>query len=511
MQPVQKNAVVTGGASGLGRAICVRLAQDGWRVAVCDINLEGAKETAALVADAGGDGRPIELDVADLDAWRALEARLRGEWNAIDLLVNNAGVAGSGAVSEYPIEDWKWILNVNLWSVIQGCDTFIPWLKENPTGAHIINTSSVAAIATVPFMAAYNVTKAGILALSESLYAELKDQNVGRDGPLPVVLSHEPVEGRPLHARVGERTGRRRIPQVAVHRRIRGGPGSAGRTEETPVRRIALDRSVDVVLETAGAHAVHDGRGRTHGAQIVGRGPDPKSKWRPPSEKRHNRPHRGHPRLRRKLLRWRSTDNDRRGSNAVRSQMLILKSDTSPHWVDGAREHLDEVLVDHAHCERKAASVAMQLMFAYQERVELVAELSEIVNEELEHYGQVLELLKSRNIRFRRQRPTDYGKRLHEEVRPHEPHRAVDRLLVASLIEARSCERFSVLAEALDDEELVAFYAGLFAAEARHHSTYVRMARQFVDSDSVAARLEELAEREAEILAQPSELVRMHS
>lgn len=191
--------------------------------------------------------------------------------------------------------------------------------------------------------------------------------------------------------------------------------------------------------------------------------------------------------------------------------MLILKSDTSPAWVASARDHLDEVLIDHAHCERKAASVAMQLMFAYQERVELVGELSEIVNEELEHYEQVLELLASRGIRFRRIRPSEYGKRLHAEVRPLEPQRAVDRLLVASLIEARSCERFSVLADALDDEELVSFYSSLFAAEARHHSTYVRMARQFLDSDAVAARLDELAKREAEIIAEPSDVVRMHS
>lgn len=179
MQMQPKNGIVTGAASGLGRALCRRLARDGWRLAACDVNLPGAEETVDLVRREGGDGIAVELDVADRDAWVALEARLKREWDALDLLVNNAGVAGSGAVGEYGIQDWHWLLNVNLYGVIYGCDTFVPWLKVNPRGGHIINTASAAAFVTVPYMAAYNVSKAGIVALSESLYAELRDHRVG--------------------------------------------------------------------------------------------------------------------------------------------------------------------------------------------------------------------------------------------------------------------------------------------------------------------------------------------
>jgi NADP-dependent 3-hydroxy acid dehydrogenase YdfG len=104
---------------------------------------------------------------------------LLGQWQQLDLLVNNAGVAGSGEVSKYSIDDWHWILGINLNAGIYGCHFFIPWLKKNPRGAHIINTASLAAIAARPGMAGYNVAKAGMLSLSETLYGELKSHNVG--------------------------------------------------------------------------------------------------------------------------------------------------------------------------------------------------------------------------------------------------------------------------------------------------------------------------------------------
>jgi short-subunit dehydrogenase len=103
-------------------------------------------------------------------------------------LVNNAGVAGSGRVGEYSIENWHWIVDINLWNGINGCHTFVEWLKSNPRGAHIINTCSLAAIASAPTMAAYNVTKAGMLALSETLYSELMPYNVGVTALCPSVF-----------------------------------------------------------------------------------------------------------------------------------------------------------------------------------------------------------------------------------------------------------------------------------------------------------------------------------
>lgn len=191
--------------------------------------------------------------------------------------------------------------------------------------------------------------------------------------------------------------------------------------------------------------------------------------------------------------------------------MLSLKSSTAPRWLAEVEKHLEELLLDHAHCEKKAAGTAMNLIFAYVDRVELVKPLSEIVREELEHFQAVIDLMESRGIRFRRLKPSSYGARLNELVRRQEPGKAVDRLLVAALIEARSCERFALLKERLKDRELAGFYQSLFESEARHHASYVQMARSFASDEDIRARLEELAAAEAAIIDEGDELPRMHS
>lgn len=191
--------------------------------------------------------------------------------------------------------------------------------------------------------------------------------------------------------------------------------------------------------------------------------------------------------------------------------MLNLQSNTSARWLQQVAEHLDQILIDHAHCEKKAAGTAMNLIFAYVENQELCQAMSQIVNEELAHFHLVLDLLNRRGIRFRRQTPSQYGRQLNDLVRKQEPQRAVDRLLVAGLIEARSCERFVLLQRHLQDRELADFYGSLFESEARHHSTYVRLAKMYADDDTVQARLKELAAEEARIIGEGEELPRVHS
>ncbi len=177
--PDRRHAIVTGAASGLGRAICLRLARDGWHIALCDVNEAGAHETLDLVRQAGGDGQIEKLDVRHPAEWQALRDKLQSSWPQLDLLVNNAGVAGAGDVGAFSLDDWRWIVDINLWNVIYGCHFFVDWLKRNPAGAHIINTASLAAVGSLPGMAGYNVTKAGVLSLSETLYAELLPHKVG--------------------------------------------------------------------------------------------------------------------------------------------------------------------------------------------------------------------------------------------------------------------------------------------------------------------------------------------
>lgn len=191
--------------------------------------------------------------------------------------------------------------------------------------------------------------------------------------------------------------------------------------------------------------------------------------------------------------------------------MLNLQSITPPRWFAQVSQHLDELLIDHAHCEKKAAGTAMNLLFAYVENEDLTRAMNEIVAEELDHFFQVLDILKARGVRFRRIKPSEYGRKLNDLVRKEEPHKGVDRLLVAALIEARSCERFGILREQLNDKTLAAFYDSLFESEARHHSSYVRLAKYFASDEEVRARLAELAAAEAVIVEQGEELPRMHS
>lgn len=198
-------------------------------------------------------------------------------------------------------------------------------------------------------------------------------------------------------------------------------------------------------------------------------------------------------------------------SHLFRETMLNLQSTSSARWLAQVDESLDEILVDHAHCETKAAATAMSLMGSYIDNRELCEEMTRIVEEELEHFHMVLALLERRGIPFSRLQAGNYGRELNSLVRPNEPHRAVDRLLVASLIEARSCERFRLLANHVDDAELAQFYGSLFESEARHHTTYVALAKDFASENVVRERLRELSSEEAAIIERGNPLPRMHS
>jgi tRNA-(ms[2]io[6]A)-hydroxylase len=191
--------------------------------------------------------------------------------------------------------------------------------------------------------------------------------------------------------------------------------------------------------------------------------------------------------------------------------MLGLKSETGIAWVRRVEDHLEEVLIDHAHCEKKAAGTALNMVFSYVERVDVVMRLVEVVKEELDHFRQVLGLIAARGISFRGQPQSAYGQRLGAHVRTTEPDKALDRCVVAALIEARSCERFLLLRDHLGDRDLALFYGSLVESEGRHHGLYLRLAEAFVPESDVRRRFEELAVVEASILAEPGLLPRLHA
>ncbi|HEX4389462.1 MAG TPA: tRNA-(ms[2]io[6]A)-hydroxylase [Steroidobacteraceae bacterium] len=187
----------------------------------------------------------------------------------------------------------------------------------------------------------------------------------------------------------------------------------------------------------------------------------------------------------------------------------ILAAPTPPEWLSGALAHWQDLLIDHANCEKKAASSALALMFAYPEDARLSVALARLAREELRHYEQVTRVMATLGVAFTRQRPGRYAQALRTELRRGEPHRKLDLLLANALIEARSAERFRLLAPHLSPP-LAALYGELGVSEARHFELYVGFARAAAPSEW-AARLAELARREAELVRLPERLVRFHS
>jgi tRNA-(ms[2]io[6]A)-hydroxylase len=192
--------------------------------------------------------------------------------------------------------------------------------------------------------------------------------------------------------------------------------------------------------------------------------------------------------------------------------MLHLASTTDPEWAPRALASLDEVLLDHAHLEKKAAGAAVTLLFRYPEHPALQVPLAQLAREELLHFEGVLAHLARRGQPFARQKPGRYPGRLHAIIRNDARHHLVDSLLVGAVIEARSCERFGLLAEALDpvDTELSAYYRSLLAVEARHHRDYLELAEGFRPAGEVRERLGEIARHEAQVLADNPPEPRLH-
>lgn len=188
-----------------------------------------------------------------------------------------------------------------------------------------------------------------------------------------------------------------------------------------------------------------------------------------------------------------------------------LKRPTSWAWVEQAIAHIDTILLDHSHCERKAAGVALNLMFRYPSHTQLVRQLTAIAREELEHFDQVNQWLEKRSIPLAPLNAPPYGAGLTALIRRSEPDRLLDSLLVSSLIEARSHERLGLLAIHCPDRELGEFYGSLMASEARHYGIYWVLADTYFERDVVTKRLDELAIQESELLVNLYHEPRIHS
>ncbi len=192
--PKHPRAVITGAASGLGRALAVELAGRQAKLLLADIDEEGSRETVRLVARAGGEAHTVRCDVSRSDEVAALAGEADRALGGVDLVVNNAGVATGGEVGDIPLADWEWLVGVNLWGVIHGCNTFAPRFKQQ-RGGHILNVASSAGFVSLPGMAPYAATKAGVIALSEVLKLELAPHGVGVTVLCPTFFQTNIIEG----------------------------------------------------------------------------------------------------------------------------------------------------------------------------------------------------------------------------------------------------------------------------------------------------------------------------
>ena len=188
----------------------------------------------------------------------------------------------------------------------------------------------------------------------------------------------------------------------------------------------------------------------------------------------------------------------------------FLPCHTPDRWVENAMENQTLMLIDHANCEKKAASTALSLINRYTENFELLNKMSRLVREEMRHFEQVVALMKRRNIKYSYLSASRYATGMRDQVRKSDPDKLVDVLIVGAFIEARSCERFFKLAPHLDSE-LKRFYGSLLTSEARHFQDYLTLAKGLADGQSIDERIAEMAVIEQQLIERPDTEFRFHS
>ena len=187
----------------------------------------------------------------------------------------------------------------------------------------------------------------------------------------------------------------------------------------------------------------------------------------------------------------------------------FLGCKTPASWIEAALRDQSLLLLDHANCEKKAASTALNLMYRYSDNFELLNKMSRLAREELRHFEQVLALIRRRGIEFRHVTASRYAGGLHANIRTSEPGKLIDTLIVGALIEARSCERFASIAPHLDTE-LQDFYLSLLKSESRHFRDYLALARQAAQG-SIEDRVEFFVEKEQALIESSDSQLRFHS
>jgi tRNA-(ms[2]io[6]A)-hydroxylase len=196
--------------------------------------------------------------------------------------------------------------------------------------------------------------------------------------------------------------------------------------------------------------------------------------------------------------------------SALQEIQAFLPCATPDRWLENALDNQALMLIDHANCEKKAASTALNLIYRYTDNFELLNKMSRLAREEMRHFEQVIAIIKRRNIEYLHISASRYAAGMREQARANDPGKLVDMLLIGAFIEARSCERFARLAPYLDDE-LEAFYTSLLKSEGRHYQDYLKLAKKAAGGQGIDDRVALFAECERRLIEQPDTEFRFHS
>jgi NAD(P)-dependent dehydrogenase (short-subunit alcohol dehydrogenase family) len=230
-----RTALVTGAASGIGRATALALAQAGADLVICDVNAAALEETAAAIRALGRQVMARRVDVARREEMQAFAADVHREREAVDVLVNNAGVALGGGFLDTTLEDWDWIVAINLWGVIHGCHCFVPAMVARRRSGHVVNVSSAAGYVATAQLAAYSTTKFAVFGLSEALREELAPHGIGVTTVCPGIINTPITESARLRGAGATSEGRAAL--VEFYRRRNYGPERVAANILTAIRR----------------------------------------------------------------------------------------------------------------------------------------------------------------------------------------------------------------------------------------------------------------------------------
>lgn len=243
-----RTVLVTGAGSGIGRETALLAARRGADLAICDVDEPGLGEVEGAVRDLGREVLASRVDVADRGQMREFAAAVHDRVQAVDLLVNNAGVGLAAGLLETELEDWDWITSINVGGVVHGCHFFIPPMVERGAGGHVVNLSSVAGFYATPVLVAYTATKFAVLGLSEAMREELRPHEIGVTAICPGLINTPITTSARVRGRAADPEIRERI--VDLYRRRNYGPD---RVAEKILKAVGRNRAVAPVAPEAWA------------------------------------------------------------------------------------------------------------------------------------------------------------------------------------------------------------------------------------------------------------------